>query len=445
MTSQQHARLGDEVLAGRALPAWHGRYGDRVTDEIEILTADSEPDRLSRFHEATRIGFSLSQSSDEQTEHFVADARADRARLRQVADPEAPGQVPVATLVDLDGSINAGAEILPATLITDVTVRPDHRRRGLMRRLMAQALGEARDRGTPVALLTATEATIYARFGFGVATLVNDVEVTATERFRIHPEALAGHGRVRMVSPDQAVDLIEAAFARFHTVQRGSVVRPHFYRNVLTGRFDWDRNTPVSSLRTVLHHGPDGEVDGWACYVPRTDCFPHRVQVTDLGALSAQAHLGLWDFLGSLDLVGRVTHSGARLDDPLPWALADRRCYRVAGTSDRIWARVLDPVRCLAARPWHRDGTTVLQITDPLGLAAQTLRVEVRAGQVSVTATTDEPQVQIAAAALAGLWLGTASVAQLAGAGQVVGSPAALAAFTELTELADPPYANTFF
>ncbi|MDO5287857.1 MAG: sterol carrier protein domain-containing protein, partial [Actinomycetia bacterium] len=177
----------------------------------------------------------------------------------------------------------------------------------------------------------------------------------------------------------------------------------------------------------------------------RTDCFPHRVQVTDLGALSAQAHLGLWDFLGSLDLVGRITHSGARLDDPLPWALADRRCYRVAGTSDRIWARVLDPVRCLAARPWHRDGTTVLQITDPLGLAAQTLRVEVRAGQVSVTVTTDESQVQIAAAALAGLWLGTASVAQLAGAGQVVGSPAALAAFAELTELADPPYANTFF
>ena len=60
-----------------------------------------------------------------------------------------------------------------------------HSRRGLLRRLMTGELDRARRDGYPVALLTATEATIYGRFGFGAATFNREVTVDATTRLQL--------------------------------------------------------------------------------------------------------------------------------------------------------------------------------------------------------------------------------------------------------------------
>jgi predicted acetyltransferase len=50
-----------------------------------------------------------------------------------------------------------------------VSVETTHRRRGILRRLVDHQLRAAAGRGVPVVVLTASEATIYGRFGFGVA------------------------------------------------------------------------------------------------------------------------------------------------------------------------------------------------------------------------------------------------------------------------------------
>ena len=54
--------------------------------------------------------------------------------------------------------------------LTWVSVEITHRRRGILRALIERQLREAAARGVPVAVLTASEASIYGRFGFGVAT-----------------------------------------------------------------------------------------------------------------------------------------------------------------------------------------------------------------------------------------------------------------------------------
>ena len=56
-------------------------------------------------------------------------------------------------------------------MITDVTVSPAHRRKGLLRRLITDDLADAARRGLPLAALTVSETTIYGRFGFGLSTL----------------------------------------------------------------------------------------------------------------------------------------------------------------------------------------------------------------------------------------------------------------------------------
>lgn len=415
------------------------------TAEIDILTADSDPTRVRAWLEAVHLGFHGNRISDSQFEHWLADARSDKPVLRQVADPDDTDGWPVATFTDFDKTINAGREVIPASLITDVTVRPDQRRRGLLRRMMTDSLTATHARGVPVATLTVTEATIYGRFGFGVATTANRIEVDTTERFAILPAALQDHGRVRMVSPTAGIEAINNVFDTFHTTQRGSIARPTFYQDWLSGTYDWDGDGPDKKLRHAIHLAADGTIDGYVCFSYDRDPRPHVINVQDMVALTPQAHLGLWDFLGGIDLVGTVKFGNARLDDPLPWAMSDRRGYKVVGSGDRIWSRILDPVRCLSARPWEADGATTLRIVDPMGFADGTYRIESSGGEAQISATEAMPEITLDVSALGGLWLGGATVAQLQGAGRLSGDPAAVEAFAELTDLATPPYSDTFF
>ena len=57
--------------------------------------------------------------------------------------------MPVATYASLDKTLNAGHELLPLRMITDVTTSAAHRRRGLLRRLIEDDLADAVGQGRP--------------------------------------------------------------------------------------------------------------------------------------------------------------------------------------------------------------------------------------------------------------------------------------------------------
>src|SRR4051794_35003273 len=57
-----------------------------------------------------------------------------------------------------------GAAGVPVAGVTMVGVRPTHRRRGLLRAMMRHQLADVRERGEPLAVLTASEPAIYGRF-----------------------------------------------------------------------------------------------------------------------------------------------------------------------------------------------------------------------------------------------------------------------------------------
>src|SRR4029077_17105712 len=65
-----------------------------------------------------------------------------------------------------------GGERVPAAGVTVVGVHPTHRRPGLLVRMMEEQLDDVAQRGEPLAVLTASEASIYGRFGYGLATFV---------------------------------------------------------------------------------------------------------------------------------------------------------------------------------------------------------------------------------------------------------------------------------
>ncbi len=96
------------------------------------------------------------------------------------------GVIPVATYSSFDKTLNVGGgRLLPLRMITDITVSPTHRRRGLLRTLITQDLTEAAASGLPLAALTASEGSIYGRFGFGPATRYRNLEVDTSSRFAL--------------------------------------------------------------------------------------------------------------------------------------------------------------------------------------------------------------------------------------------------------------------
>ena len=250
---------------------------------------------------------------------------------------------------------------------------------------MSEDLRDAVEQGVPLAVLTASEGSIYGRFGFGPAVFQHSLVVDTGPRFALRGPA--DEGSVELLEPVDAWPTVTAVFARFHERTRGSVERPRFYETILTGEFDFEDGAD-QKLRTAVHLDAAGTPDGYVAYRPGPRKDGHRaINVSDLVALTPAAYLRLWRFLADLDLSDTVEWDRAPVDDPLSWALVDPFLAKVTRQTDALWVRVLDVPAALAARPWGRDGEVVLEVADPLGHAAGRFRVVTRDGVAEVTTT----------------------------------------------------------
>src|SRR5256885_3315594 len=97
---------------------------------------------------------------------------------------------------------------LPCGGVTRVSVLSTHRRRGLLTAMMRRQLDDMHEGGEPLAALYASEAPIYGRFGYGLATYQASVEIERSRAaFRDRAPA---DGRLVMVDVQTGV----GAFAR---------------------------------------------------------------------------------------------------------------------------------------------------------------------------------------------------------------------------------------
>lgn len=410
--------------------------------------------RVRGFGEAVSRAFLEGRGSEERRRRWVEHLVADRAVLRgmwEAAPAVGPGTIPVATFASFDKTLAVGGgRTVPLHMITDVTVSPAFRRRGLTRRLMTEDLADAAARGLPLAALTVSEGSIYGRFGFGCATTLHEVDVDAGPRFALRADVAAGlgedPGRFTVVEPLEAWPAVQQVFAAHHATTRGSVERPQFYEPMLTGVFRHTDEGPDRTLRAVVHLDAAGTPDGYALYRPlgKVDGV-HALEVSDLLAPDPAVRLRLWRFLAEMDLVQLLRFPRMRVDDALPWALVEPRAVRTTGTSDMLWVRVLDVVAALEARPWYADGDVVLEVEDPLGHASGRWRLAAQDGVARVTPTDDPAGVRLSADTLGSLYLGGVSVATLHAAGRLPGVAEAVRRLAALADGGPAPYCSTGF
>ncbi|MGJ6981481.1 GNAT family N-acetyltransferase [Aestuariimicrobium soli] len=421
--------------------------------ELRTLPSSAEltPER-TEWLQAVSLGFHDKALTDEQLARWNAEMHADGMRARGMYRASVPAGAfagPVGTFMSYDALINTGPDgngvghLETGNLISDVTVRASHRRQGILRTMMTADLSEAHERGLAFASLTVTEAVIYGRFGFGVSSLHQHVELDVSHDFALRHRP-GGHCEFLDASSEVVKDQRDRLFRQTLETTRGAHDRATQYRDRLAGDWDHEEGGKNRKLRTVGHWSDEGTLDGMATF-EYGDWTDHDLRIHDLVALTPGAELALWDHLGHQDLVKRVTWRLSNQNSPLRWALVDSRRLEVKGLRDCTWLRVLDPVKALSVRGWQADGTAVLEIADDLGFAAGRFRVTVEGGRASVEKTKDEADVQLGVPELGSLYFGAVRPRSLAAAGRIGGNRDAIAALDRLFEVDDEVFNNSHF
>ncbi|HXF03081.1 MAG TPA: GNAT family N-acetyltransferase [Arthrobacter sp.] len=406
------------------------RQDFRIDQFAAGLDGEAPDAKTLGWFEAVSFGFHDKKPDPADIAAYAKAYGADRRVLWGAYDDSPrPGvwdtRVPVATYATMVNTLNVGGgRLMDTHLITAVTVRATHRRRGLLRRMITDDLKQAADRGLAMAALTASEATIYGRFGFGAATFTREVEIDVRERFGLRAPAT---GTMELADPASLQKLAPELFNRFHARVPGSIGRQASYALRVSGRWSQDSASEDKALRTAVHYDGEGRPDGYVSYrFAGWDNRPYTVKVMDLVAAGQDAYLELWRYLGSLDLVERIQFTLSPEQDPLAWGLTDSRGYEVKAMEDGLWLRVLDPVAVLQTRPYVHDGGCTLRISDPLGICGGAYRLTVKAGRGTVDRLAADADVDavVPVDSLGSLFLGGVRARTLAAAGHFSGASA---------------------
>ncbi|NTW39068.1 MAG: GNAT family N-acetyltransferase [Cellulomonadaceae bacterium] len=353
----------------------------------------------------------------------------------------------VATYRSWDWQVTVpGGATVTADAVSTVTVRPTHRRRGALTGLITADLAAAKARGVPAAVLVASEASIYGRYGFGVATrsATWDVDVRSAK-------VGAGVPRVGTVEVVDLAAVRQVAPVVFEASRRpGATDRSEEWWDVLLRVTPWPGDKPDPAV-VALYRDGDGTPRGYAVYSWKDDWADRRshtvVTLLDLQAATGEAYAGLWRFLTELDLVATVRGADRPVDEELPHLLVDARAARASTIVDLLWARVLDPVAALSARTYESPGAAVLEVTDPLGHAAGRFALVVDGtGAARVGPTDSAVDVTLGVDVLSSLWLGGGDLHAAAVAGRVVEHAAgAVANLDRLMRTSRAPWTGTWF
>lgn len=343
-------------------------------------------------------------------------------------DPRAVGASrPVATFGEYLGQVCvAEGRLLPAQMITDVTVRGTHRRRGILKRQMRAGLERAREQNLPLALLTASEGGIYGRFGFGMAAESATVTVQVREGLGLRSDvskALKASGlRTFIPSWEAFPAMYEDAFAAFQLTTPGQTNATVAYRRRAAGdKSPWGAQGIERDWRPLVVVDEAGAVQGYAISYLKGYDHSGVLQVADLGAANPLAELALWEALAATDLVETLRWREAPLDFALPAALVNYRDVKTELRTDHLWARVLDVVTAFETRGLSRDGEVALRVSDRLDLIEGEYLLTRQEGETIVkpgAAASGTPTLELDAETLGSVLFGTVRVADLVALGR---------------------------
>jgi predicted acetyltransferase len=325
--------------------------------------------------------------------------------------------------------------------VTMVSTRPAFRRRGLLRAVMGAHFAALHERGGPgLAVLHASRAAIYQRYGYGVVATDHAYEVDPRDLVLVPGQAAEGD---LVELGDDDLDALQSLHLGFVADRTGPVVRAPAM---------WQAGPlappPEGGTRRVVGWRHEGALQGAVVYTAEEDPGGEgqRVAVRDLAWRTPGALRALWEHLALADLAVAVTWPRVPEDDPLPHLVLEPRRLR-RRSRDGILARVVDVAAALPDRGYDVAGQLAFEVVDELcPWNAGRWVLEASPEGAVVTPARSEPDVVLPASTLALLLFGTVSATEAARMGRLdVVRPQALPAWDALLRTRHRPHCPDAF
>jgi predicted acetyltransferase len=330
---------------------------------------------------------------------------------------------------------------LPTAGVTSVAVSPTHRRRGVMTALTRRQLDDVRERGEPLAALYASEAAIYGRFGYGLASFKSELEIERPFTAFAGPEHEPRS--IQVISKEEALAAYPAVF---ETVRP---YRPGFHdRNEAWWKYNFQdperghHRQGFNAYIYALCEGPEGP-DGYVVYRSKRDWAEGHadgiLEVVELIAANTDAYAALWRYCFDVDLMARTSAWLRPIDEPLMHMLADPRRLRFT-VQDGLWVRLVDVPAALTGRRYAAEGKLVLEVKDSF-CPWNEGRYELVGGPdgADCRSTDAEPDLVLSAADLAAVYLGGVRFDTLRQAGRVIENASGAVRRADASFSWDPP------
>ncbi|MET7283721.1 GNAT family N-acetyltransferase [Kribbella sp. NPDC005582] len=380
--------------------------------ELRKATSDDHDELSSLFATAMMFG---STSSDLDRELFEPD--------RALAATD--GDLTVGTARALTRDLSVPGAVVPAAHVTGVGVRATYRRRGILSSLMTRQLREAPE---ALAVLWASEAAIYGRFGYSAAARNVSYEINL-RRLKPHP-APHDAGRIEEVTAEDAAGVLPSLLRALQESRPGVSGRSDLlWRKRLE---DKPENRGGATPRQILiHRDATGAFDGYALWRGKMNWdaagAANDVTLEELVAVSPTAYHALWHHVLTLDLTGKVDYNHAGLDEPVQQLVANPAAL-VRSLGESLWVRLTDVPRALAQRRYAVAVDVVLEVTDDL-IEHNNGRFHLIGNRDTATCERTEasPDLTLSISELSATYLGGRSLAEFAATGRVTEhSPGAL-------------------
>jgi predicted acetyltransferase len=411
--------------------ARHRLLADTVPVTHELRLIDLTPEDLPRINELEdTVWFEVVPGRTAEDLGDRLDFR--HARALERTDDVLPGEEPQERpplvgiysaydmRVTVPGPDGALAQV-PMDGLTWVGIHPDHRRKGLLTRMMRDHLHRVHDRGEcAVAGLHASEAAIYGRFGYGCSSL--DVKLTLGRGAELRAPAqvveAADEVQVHMVTAatQEGMAALHEAHLAAAPATLGAVTRPDSVAG--TWWRDYPQARGAREMRRVLLARREGQLAGYAAFRRESrwdNATPQgTVEVTELGAVDDAALLALVRRLVNFDLTGKVDLWSRSVDDPVMWWAGGPRSVDVRAY-DSLWLRLVDVPRALTERGYAAPCDLVLEVVDevcPWNAGRWRLAVG-EDGAATCTSSDDPADVTVPVAVLGAAYGGGRSFASL--------------------------------
>ena len=340
-----------------------------------------------------------------------------------------------------------GGNTLATAGTTLVSVLTTHRRRGVLRAMMASHLRDAHERGEPLAVLWASESSIYGRFGYGAAVKQTDIVVeTRHAGFRAPVDAPGG---CRLVEKDEAARLLPALYEDLWRSRPGHFARTHaWWEHRLLLDPEWLRGGASASRWVVYEEA--GLARGYACYQIVQRWENSGLPGSELRLLALYAHdahgrAALWRHALDVDLVVKLRAANQPPDCELPWLLADSRRAQQQ-VRDSLWVRIIDVKAALEARSYPATGGLILELHDEFRPeTSATWSLDAGPEGAKCEPSTRTPEIRLAISELGSVYLGGHGLGALSRAGLVEGSAEAIGRANELFGWDPSPWCPEIF